>query len=366
MHHPDRFVRAYHRFWDWFAQHEKAFFALLGQKDNAGIHEDFFDRMSAKLDDIKADCYYFLAGMSDEHTAELIFSAEGNIVNFVFIEELVACAPALEGWKFIALKPAMDMEEFHIEMQGHVFNKDNLSFYADRDEKYPAETNIVILHAGLNKKNAPAITKGVDIFLGCCLGELAFATGIDHFEVVGKPRRSQRALPIGELGAFLTRRQEEGAREQAPEEVIPEEDQQSFSLLEGALQNGNPILAAVNTTLLGIKNRASYPWIAILYIDYAASTADNGMPDKETSDHMFQIEDDLQGRVREDKTCLYIGRETGNGEKQLFFACTDFRRISKLFYQIQDEYSDLLPIEYTIYKDRYWKTFRKFTREKTG
>jgi hypothetical protein len=361
-HHPDHLVRSYHKFWDWFLQHEKEFFAILRQKDSEDVNESFFDKMSARLDEIKADCYYFLAGMLDEHTAELIFSAEGNIVNFVFIEELVACAPALEGWRFTALKPAMNMEEFHIEMQGQVFNKDKLSFYADCDERYPDETNIVVLHDGLNKKNSQEITRGVNIFLDCCLGERAFATGIDTLEVVGKPRRGKRASPIGELGAFLSRRQEECACKHVPE-IIPEEDQQSFSLLEWTLNNGNPILATINTTLLEIKNRASYPWIAILDLRY--ETSENGMPDKETSDHMFQIEDDLQGRVQTDKTCLYLGRETGNGEKRLFFACADFRGISKLFYQIQDEYSATLPVAYEIYKDRYWKTFQKFAPGKT-
>jgi hypothetical protein len=65
------------------------------------------------------------------------------------------------------------------------------------------------------------------------------------------------------------------------------------------------------------------------------------------------------------RICLHLGRETGNGEKRLFFACADFRGISKLFHQIQDEYSETLPIVYEIYKTGIGNTFQKFAPGKT-
>ncbi|MDR1934061.1 MAG: DUF695 domain-containing protein [Candidatus Accumulibacter sp.] len=363
----DRFVRSYHKFWVWFLRHEKEFFAVLSQKSNSDeVNEKFFEKMSVKLEEIKGNCYYFLAGMKDEHTAELILSAEGNIKNFVFVEELVAVAPAIEGWKFVALKPAlgiehMSMEQFHIKMNGHVFDKNNQSFYEDNDPEYPDEINIAIVHDDLKKKNTSEIAKGVHIFLDCCLGEFEFATTIDKLRVVGKPKTGETVRPILELGEFLARRKNESSCNGADgaEETIPDEEAQEFSLLEGRLDNGNPVLAAIDTSLLGLKNRALYPWIANLHVQFDAPD-NNGMPGKESSDTMSRIEDDLLKIVQNDRSILYIGRETGNGEKQMYFACKDFRKISKACYRIQDEYSDILAIEYDIYKDKYWQSFREF------
>jgi hypothetical protein len=53
---------------------------------------------------------FFLTGMYNDDTVELVLTADGAVKNIVFVEELVNSAPKIEGWKFTALKPALDKQ----------------------------------------------------------------------------------------------------------------------------------------------------------------------------------------------------------------------------------------------------------------
>jgi hypothetical protein len=53
--------------------------------------------------------------MYDENTVELVLTADGNTKNIVFVEELVEQAPRIEGWKFTALKPALQIEDVQLQ-----------------------------------------------------------------------------------------------------------------------------------------------------------------------------------------------------------------------------------------------------------
>jgi hypothetical protein len=68
--------------------------------------------------------------MYNDNTAELVITADGAIENIVFVEELISAAPKIDGWKFTALKAALDIKDVNIEMSGYRFSKENLSFYA--------------------------------------------------------------------------------------------------------------------------------------------------------------------------------------------------------------------------------------------
>ena len=96
-------ITSYNDFWDWFLKHEKEFFKVVQNGEN--IDQSFFKKLSPKLDEIHEEIY-FLAGMFDEHTAELILTPDGAIRNIFLVEELVDSAPEINGWKFTALKPA--------------------------------------------------------------------------------------------------------------------------------------------------------------------------------------------------------------------------------------------------------------------
>jgi hypothetical protein len=126
----DNPVKSYSDFWNWFLQHEKDFFKVVSsRKGSKEIVEGFFDKLSPKLKELK-DGYFYLTGMFDDNTVELVLTADGDTNNIVFVEELVKAAPNIAGWKFTALKPSMEIKNINISMAGYEFNGDNLNFYA--------------------------------------------------------------------------------------------------------------------------------------------------------------------------------------------------------------------------------------------
>jgi hypothetical protein len=164
-------VQSYADFWQWFQQHAQTFFNVV--KNRSDIEKGFFDKLTPKLEELK-DGFFFVTGMCDDNTAELILTAEGNTSNIVFTEELVAAAPVIPGWKFTALKPALDIKDVSIEMAGYRFNESKLSFYDNEPAAYPDEVDITVVHEDYTEENKIAISNGVYIFLDNYLGELDF------------------------------------------------------------------------------------------------------------------------------------------------------------------------------------------------
>src|SRR4051812_45170790 len=89
-------VTDYDEFWIWFQDNEKVFFNVVSRQGD--IEKEFFDKLSPKLNELK-DGFFYLTGMCDANTAELILTADGKIKNIVFVEELVKSSPKIAGWK---------------------------------------------------------------------------------------------------------------------------------------------------------------------------------------------------------------------------------------------------------------------------
>jgi len=67
-------------FWNWFQKNEKAFYKVV--KDDGDIHKNFFGKLAPKLTELK-DGVFYLAGMFNENTVELVLTADGSIKNIV-------------------------------------------------------------------------------------------------------------------------------------------------------------------------------------------------------------------------------------------------------------------------------------------
>jgi hypothetical protein len=96
-----------------------------------------------------------------------------------------------------------------------------------------------------------------------------------------------------------------------------------------------------------------------LKIKYDGSK-NNGMPNNIDYEKLTAIEEEIMQVLKDSDGYLNIGRETANGEREIYFACKDFRKPSKVFYQIQQSYSNVFEIEYDIFKDKYWQCFDRF------
>jgi Family of unknown function (DUF695) len=97
-----------------------------------------------------------------------------------------------------------------------------------------------------------------------------------------------------------------------------------------------------------------------LIIKYDGSK-DNGMPNENDYKLLDKIEAEMMQDLRDINGYLNIGRQTSNGEREVYFACKDFRKPSKVFYTTRQKYCKNFEIEYEIYKDKYWQSFERFS-----
>jgi hypothetical protein len=354
--HTETAIRSNKDFWNWFKRNRNSFFKAI--KYNKDIENNFFDRLVPKLNALK-EGYFLLAGMCNDKTVELIITPDGNVKNVVFVEELVSAAPAIEGWKFTALKPAHDIKNVGITIAGYDFNEDTQHFYADHSSEFPDEIAIVMVHDDLNDQNRPDIINGSYLFLDNYLGELNFMEVIDILDFEEKKKVKETLIPIGKLKGYLSWRQKEFIEKYDGIRTGAEED--SYSILEARLKNGRKLIATINTALLAWEGKVSHPWILTMAIEYNGAST-KGLPDDACYRRLNILEDELLSELKSKDGYLYIGRQSANNLREIYFACMDFRKPSKVAYQLQEKYKASEKISYDIYKDKYWKSFNRFNQ----
>ncbi len=212
----------------------------------------------------------------------------------------------------------------------------------------------------MNEENAETIVSGVFIFLENYLGELNLATKIDAISVVSKKEAKKELIPIEKLHDFLVWREKEFVEKYEGLRYDTEND--TYSALEGELENGNPLVAIINSTLLNWDRKASHPWILVVTIPYDGSEH-NGMPNQETYALMDEVEDEILEALKDADGYLNIGRETVDGVREIYFACNEFRKPSKVLHEIKHNFERQLTISFNIYKDKYWQSFNRFLPE---
>jgi len=347
-------IESYQDFWSWFLENEKKFYNVLKQQgDVKGV---FFDKIAPKLNELKQG-FWYLAGMSDENTAELIITPDGIIKNIAFVEELIQSAPGIKNWKFTALKPAHPIEHIKIDMDGYTFDSENLSFYAIDHKNYPDEIDLVVVHKDYNEADKPTIINGTYLFLDNYLGELNSITTIDNLVVASNDNPDQELIPISKLKDFLIWREKEFTEKYKGLKHNSEHD--NYSSLEGTLENGLPLLAIVNSDALDWDCKASHPWITVIEIKYDGKN-NNGMPSEKEYELLNEIEDSIIVNLKDSDGYLNIGRQTADSIREIYFACIDFRKPSKILYEAQQHYIQKMDIQFEIYKDKYWQSFDRF------
>ena len=347
-------IESYSDFWNWFLKHEKEFFKVVQKGDN--IHTDFFDKMYPKLNEVH-DGFYYLTGMFDDQTAELILTADGTIKNIYAIEELVNAAPKIDGWKFTALKPASNIDDVSITYENFKFNSENLKFYPNLHKNYPDEIDLTVVYDDFTEDKKATVTNGVYIFLDNFLGELHSVTLIDNLNVIGNEDVSQELIPIGKLKDYLVWREKEFVEKY--EGVRHNTENDSYASFKAEKEDGGLILAIINTEILEWDKKASHPWVVTVEIVFDKNNS-NSMPDKKTYQLLDKIEDEIMEDLKDLEGYLNIGRETADGKREIYFACKEFRKPPKVLNSIIKKYGNTLEISYEIYKDKYWQSFMHY------
>lgn len=348
-------IQSYDDFWKWFEKNAKTFYKVV--KEQGNVEKDFFEKLSPKLNELK-DGFWYLTGMYNDNTAELVITADGTIKNIVFVEELIEAAPKIDDWKFTALKPALNIKDVYIEMADLKFNDENLHFYSNDHFDYPDEIDITIVHNDCNEENRATITNGVYIFLDNYLGELDFIVNIDNLKVVGRNEAEKELIVIEKLKDYLKWRQKEFIEKYEGARHDTEKDQ--YSILEAELESGNTLVAVVNTDLLQWDSKASHPWILSVEVPYDGSN-NNGMPEEDTYKLLQEIEEQIMTELKDFEGYLNIGRQTAKNLREIYFACRDFRKPAIVLLKVQKKYAGQIEISYDICKDKYWQSFNRFS-----
>ncbi len=342
-------------FWDWFQRNERGFYKAIST--NQDVEDDFLQKLAPKLNELR-EGYYFLAGMMNNDTAELIITADGLAKNIPFVERLIAGAPPIDGWKFTALKPALPISDVAIGIGEYKFSADNLSFHPNIDAAYPDEIDITVVCSSYNEQDKMLISNGIFIFLENYLGELNLATSVDNITMAATGDERYDLVPIGKLADYLVWRQKEFVEKYEADEYNADND--GHTVFEAELPDGQPLLAVINTTLLEWDRKASHPWILAIEIKPGNEEAQQLMPDEATHNTLDALEDDITAQLNHTCSCLNIGRETTANQRKIYYACRDFRQPSLATTTIAHKYAGTFDISYEMYKDKYWRSFERF------
>lgn len=341
-------------FWDWFVTHEKTCHKVV--KNHKRVEKDFLNKLGPKLKELR-DGYNFLTGMMDDTTAELILTPDGVLENIVFTEALVADAPKITGWKFTALKPAVESKDFGITVGPFQFSEATLSFYENENNEFPDEIDITICYDSYKEEDASHITNGIYIFLDNFLGELKSISVIDTLDIKNKTEAKKELIPISKLKEYLNWREKEFIEKY--EGIRRTTDKDTYHSMQAELPDGKPLLAIINTAVLTWDSRASHPWMMQVTLYYKGEN-NSGMPGEKTYDLLEKIEQDILKKLKDVDGYLNIGRQTADGERTIYFACKDFRKPSKVMDKVMHTYQNTVKIDSELYKDKYWKSLQHF------
>ncbi|MVZ64452.1 DUF695 domain-containing protein [Sphingobacterium sp. DK4209] len=342
-------------FWKWFNDHEKEFYKAV--QDGKNIEGQFFVPLAEQLSKLHERIYFLVGIHKETKVAELTLTPDAIVRNIAFIEDLVKEAPSLDSWRFIALKEASDIKDFGIKMNNRNYSSDNLKFYPIEHPAFPDQIDLVLVYELYDANLHEEIYNGVCIFLDNALGELKSITSIDNVSVVGPDQEHPDLIPLEKLNAYLTWREKEFVEKY--DKITHNSQDDVYSSFEGELEDGLPIFAIVNKTLLDWDYKASHPWVLLIMIHYDG-IPENGLPDDATYELMDRLEDDVSNRLPETEGYLNILRETGNGLREINMVCRDFRTPSRVMTEIVKKYANNFKVEFDIYKDKYWHSFDKF------
>jgi hypothetical protein len=342
-------INSYDEFWAWFQQQASQFHRVV--KNPVAINEGFFRKIYPKLTQLNPS-FQLLAGMIDENTAELVFTADGIVKYIPLIEEIVAAAPAIPGWRFVALKPEFLKDEMNVVMDGQHFNSKTIRFCTMEDAAYPDQISIGLVHSAYQVSDHELFANGCLVFIDNYLGELNAALQIDHIEMLRSRNPQQETIAIDKLPDYLKWRQSEFVEKY--QGTLHDSSDDNFGVLDAKLSDGSPLVAVLNKSLLDWDAKASHPWVLTIMIQYPAPGG-LGMPEAVTADVMARLEEEIEQQLSEADGYLNVARQTAQSQRVIFFACREFRKPAKVMAQIVKKNLGKLTLDYDIFKDPYWR-----------
>ena len=164
-------------FWAWFAQHASA---LANSHSESAVRAELL----AALQRVDPTLYFELGASAAGH--ELIVTAGGRRELFPLVEALIANAPSLVGWTFVALKPAMGVD-FRTSYEGVVFDARSMWFLPLESQADRAALGVRIGVPDFERAPERITKNAICMILDTALGERAAAAELQHLEVAALP-----------------------------------------------------------------------------------------------------------------------------------------------------------------------------------
>lgn len=339
-------------FWNWFAERSDYFFDIVkGQND---VAKSLVNPVVERLSIIRSG-YYVLVGLVEDDLAELIITADGDVRVIPFIEKLVASAPKIENWKITALKPPSDLDDFAVNFSQGKLSADTLHFIFKEEKEFPDLLNIDVVHESITDLNRGLFEQGIFIFLENYIGELECLELIDGIKIKAESEAQGELISMHKLASFLKWRNKEQIEKY--DQIRHSSDDDTYTGYETKLESGHSLITTLNTNLLHWEHVAAYPWITIVIVKL--NNSKNGMPTEEENKRLYDLEEDLNLQLNEDRMCLNIGRQTGDNKREIYYASKDFR-VSAVVLDKISKSNIGFQLDYEIYKDKYWQTFKRF------
>jgi hypothetical protein len=185
------------RFWAWFVAHQAEFSRL------ASPDEPFWDLALERLKSVDKHLWFELS--RDSHPVrDLIVTAEGHVNSFPTADKLVRLAPRMEGWYFVALKPAQGFA-FTTTYEGTSFDPRRIWFLPLESESHPSDLGIRVAVPGLDRMDRSSAHSAVLVILDTGLGERSAALDLQHTEVTEIPTdpASLGYIELSELADYI-------------------------------------------------------------------------------------------------------------------------------------------------------------------
>ena len=185
-------------FWNWFQLREPQFGRLVRPEDS------FWEIARQKLQSFHNDLSFELSDPC-EAGREFVITAQGNSALFALVDAIVARAPKLRGWRFIALKPAMGFD-FVTEYETIRFDPRSMWFLPLESSTRPDCLGLLIGIPNFRPEMKQATTNAVYVILDTALGERSASEDIQHVAVGPLPAHPEAEgyIHLHELPDFMS------------------------------------------------------------------------------------------------------------------------------------------------------------------
>ena len=185
-------------FWNWFLKNERD---LRNQK---ALREGMIDQAYEQIRRVDQGLAIEIGGDPKKGPTELIISAQGKKELFSLVDQVIARAPKVEGWLFIALKPAMGFE-LEYEYDGKKLDPRKLWFQARTPKDAPGMLGLEVFIPGYSEVDKTETVEAVFRILDSAMGERLTAEMIRYVDVSKLPDNPEKEgyIKFVELPDFI-------------------------------------------------------------------------------------------------------------------------------------------------------------------